>query len=214
MNSFRSFSRVIKESARDERGSASVELVVFAIPLFVPLILLASHLTVVSASKVEMAHLARTSLRAFATAESTTLGHARVRQVLDLSTGNVDGIRSSESRSSDFVTGRDTQDVDGYLYGNLDEGAKKYSYLIECQKIPCIQPLNRLKLTLRDGDIGTAIVVTTSTDAWVEAESGYRPQDRDLLFGYQDVADIEEDLSPILEAKDLIDQIRDLLSGR
>lgn len=217
MKSLRSTLRVIKESVRDERGSASVELVVFAIPLFVPLILLASHLTVVSASKVEIAHLARTSLRAFATAENTTLGHARIREVLDLSTGSASTASHGSSTSSvmpDGAMSANTSDVDADRSGNRGQESEKYSYLIECKKVPCIQPLNRLKLTLRDRDVGTEIVVTTSTDAWVEAESGYRPQDRDLLLGYRDVAGIESDLSPILDAKELVNQIRDLLRGR
>jgi len=45
---------------REDRGSASVEMVTLAIPLFIALIMLASHVTAVSASKIEISHLART----------------------------------------------------------------------------------------------------------------------------------------------------------
>ena len=121
MKSIRSLYRALKESARDEGGSASVELIVFAIPLFVPLILLASQVTVVSASKVEMAHLARTSLRAFATAENTTLGHARIRQVLDLAinTEDIGNPTASENKS--------TSNSDGYLTEDAGRVPNQYS---------------------------------------------------------------------------------------
>ena len=207
MRRIRPYFQALYESVREEKGSASVELVVFAIPLFVPLILLASHLTVVSASKVEIAHLARTSLRAFATAESTALGHARIGQVLATS--------ASGAKNGMYKTSAEQQpeDLDTFIMGSGRRDST-YSYLIECEKFPCIQPLNRLKLTLRNDAIGTEIVVTTSTDTWIEAEQGYHRQDRNLLLGYRDVADLEQDLSPILEAKDLIGQVRDLISGR
>ncbi len=172
---------------RSEQGSASVELVVFALPLFVPLILLATHLTTVSASKIELSHLARTSLRAFSTAESTSLGHARINQVLGL----------AESRKRDLESSGLSQ-------------LGRFSYRLECQRIPCIQPLNRLRLTLTDKVVGSEISVTTSTDQWIEAEAGYIPQDENLLFGFKDGADLEEKLSPILEASDPLEQVRDL----
>lgn len=172
----------------DEKGSASVELVVFALPLFVPLLLLATHLTTVSASKIELSHLARTSLRAFATAESTPLGHARISQVL--------GVAESRKRNFD------------------DPGAShlgRFGYRLECQRIPCIQPLNRLRLTLKDKIVGSEITVTASTDQWIEAESGYVYQDPQLFFGFQDVAELEERVSPMLELSDVVDQLRDLV---
>ncbi len=172
---------------RDETGSASVELVVFALPLFVPLILLATHLTTVSASKIELSHLARTSLRAFSSAESTSLGHARINQVLKLAESNQRNLESSGLSQLD-----------------------RFSYRIECQRTPCIQPLNRLRLTLADKSVGSEITVTTSTDQWIEAESGFNYQDPELFFGYRDITDFNERFSPILEAADVVDQVRDL----
>ena len=172
---------------RDETGSASVELVVFALPLFVPLILLATHLTTVSASKIELSHLARTSLRAFSSAESTSLGHARINQVLKLAESNQRNLESS---------------------GLSQLG--RFAYRIECQRTPCIQPLNRLRLTLADKSVGSEITVTTSTDQWIEAESGFNYQDPELFFGYRDITDFNERFSPILEAADVVDQVRDL----
>jgi hypothetical protein len=58
--------------------------------------------------------------------------------------------------------------------------------------------------------VGSEIRVTTSTDQWIEAEAGYIPQDENLLFGFKDGADLEEKLSPILEASDPLEQVRDL----
>ena len=172
---------------KDDTGSASVELVIFALPLFVPLILLATHLTTVSASKIELSHLARTSLRAFSSAESTSLGHARINQVLMLAESKQRNLESS----------------------GLSQ-LNRFSYRIECQRTPCIQPLNRLRLTLADKSVGSEITVTTSTDQWIEAESGFNYQDPELFFGYRDITEFNERFSPILEAADVVDRVQDL----
>jgi hypothetical protein len=121
---------------KDEKGSASTEFVVFLIPLFIPLILLTSHLFQISHSKIESGSLARTALRAFVTAESTQLGHARIRQVL--------------------------------------ENSRNYQYQVECEKIPCIQPMNRIRLTLHDLESGVKVAAALGVDKWIVAERGYR----------------------------------------
>jgi len=174
-------SREVMRLLRDERGSASVEVVIFAMPLFIPLILLASQMTAVSAAKIEISHLARTSLRAFVTASSTPLGHARVQQVLEL---------------ADTSQG----------------GGGKFSYLIECRRTPCIQPANRVRITLEDRDVGVAVTASLSTDHWIQGELGnVRGEDR--ILGFRDVADAEERLAPFLDAKELIDQAREILNS-
>jgi hypothetical protein len=128
----------------DEKGSASTEFVVFLIPLFIPLILLTSHLFQISHSKIESGSLARTAIRAFVTAESTQLGHARIRQVL--------------------------------------ENSKNYHYEVECEKIPCIQPMNRIRLTLHDLESNVKVATALGVDKWIVAEKGYRFE-RDLFNG-------------------------------
>jgi hypothetical protein len=129
---------------QDEKGSASTEFVVFLIPLFIPLILLASHLFEISHSKIESGALARTAIRAFVTAESTQLGHARIRQVL--------------------------------------ENSQNYQYEVECENIPCIQPMNRIRLTLHDLESGVKVATALGVDKWIVAEKEYFFK-RELLNG-------------------------------
>lgn len=179
---------------REDRGSASVEMVTLAIPLFIALIMLASHVTAVSASKIEISHLARTALRAFVTASSTPLGHARVQQVLQ----------------SDVVSSTQPWALDSDGGGAL-VGKGRISYFIECRRIPCIQPSNRVRITIEDRLLGTRVAASLTTDQWIQGEPGYMPQE-DRILGLRDVADLEETIAPILDAKDLIDQAREILS--
>ena len=178
---------------REERGSASVEMVTLAIPLFVALIMLASHVTAVSASKIEISHLARTALRSFVTASSTPLGHARVQQVLHYSDGT--GRHSS-------LLGPDTD--------SSSLGRGRFSYFIECRRTPCIQPSNHVRITLEDLLIGTKVAASLTTDQWIQGEPGYVPREERIL-GFRDVADVEETVAPLLDAKELIDQVREIL---
>lgn len=186
----------LRSLLHEDKGSATVEVVIFALPLFIPLIMLASHVTSVSASKIESSHLARTALRAFVSAPSTTLGHARVQQVLQVST---------EGYSRDWSQ---TITATG---GSLNLG--RYSYRIECRNLPCIQPLNRVRLTIADQLLGTQVAASMRTDQWIQSELGFRPDQGKGFFGHRDLADVEESLAPFLDAKEMIDQVRDVLSG-
>lgn len=187
--------RNLRSFLREERGSATVEVVIFALPLFIPLIMLASHVTGVSASKIESSHLARTALRAFVSAPSTTLGHARVQQVLRVST---------EGYSNDWAQGNTGN-------GSLNVG--RYAYRVECRNLPCIQPSNRVRLTIADKLLGTQVAASINTDQWIQSELGFRPDSNNGFFGHRDIADIEESLAPFLDAKDVIDQAREVLQG-
>jgi hypothetical protein len=169
-------------------------MVTLAIPLFIALIMLASHVTAVSASKIEISHLARTALRAFVTASSTPLGHARVQQVLQS-----DDAASTQSWALD-------SDGGGALVG---EG--RISYFIECRRLPCIQPSNRVRITLEDRLLGTRVAASLTTDQWIQGEPGYLPRE-DWILGLRDVAALEERIAPFLDAKDVIDQAREILT--
>lgn len=188
----------------DEEGSASVELVIFAMPLFIPLLMLASHAMTLSSSKIETSHLARTALRAFVSAPSTPLGHARVQQVLmvaeqQLGVGNGAKTRVSESNFDSVHISRSTT------------GSSRMTYLIECRRQPCIQPSNRVRITLRDHITGVEVVATLHTDQWIQGEAGFTPDEFRGLFGYLDIADIEQEIAPILEVKDFLDQGKELV---
>jgi hypothetical protein len=194
---------------RNEDGSASVEMVTFAIPLFIPLLLLASHTMTVASSKIEVSHLARTSLRAFVTASSTPLGHARIQQVLGIAEAQSAGASNQSAGASNQSA---AQGMDSLLQNLSTPPGARFRYLIECQRLPCIQPSNRIRITIDDRVVGVQVAATLNTDRWIQGELGYRPQESTSLFGYSDIADVEEDLAPFIDGKDLLDQAREILN--
>jgi hypothetical protein len=89
--------------------------------------------------------------------------------------------------------------------------AKRFSYQIECQYRPCIQPMNRIRLTIEDLSRGVRVSTGINVDKWITAEAGFVATDEKLLFGFKDGVEIEEKLSPILEVKEMIDDVREIL---
>ena len=190
------FKQILRRILKEERGSASVEMVIFAMPLFIPLILLASHAASVSSSKIEISHLARTSLRAFVSAPSTPLGHARIQQVLLV------------------AEGRDMQARDIGLNLSSPHGTgSRFSYRLECRNLPCIQPSNRVRITIEDRKVGTSVAATLNTDQWIQGEPGYQSTHSRPVVGHHDVVELEEKIAPFLDAKELIDQAREILGS-
>lgn len=111
----------MKSTAFDkEEGSAVVEFVLIAFPLFLPAILffIALHNTAMEEMRVE--NLARQTVRAFVTADSLAQGHQRVRFVLD---------RYSELESRNHQR-----------YG--------FTYNISCSSERCLTPGSRVKIEL------------------------------------------------------------------
>jgi hypothetical protein len=178
----RRLSKIIEVGFRNEKGSATSEFVLLVLPLFLPVILLVTFVSSTAQSKLETGQIARTAIRAFITAPSTVLGHARVEQVL--STYSEPG------------------------------GAKRFRYQIECQYRPCIQPMNRIRLTIEDINRGVRVSTGINVDKWIVAETGFVTSNEKLLFGFRDGVEIEEKLSPfldVLEVKELIDDVREIL---
>jgi hypothetical protein len=78
-----SFRRHFSSSDSDEEGSAVVEFVLIALPLFLPAMLFFSALHSTARTEIDLSNLARQSLRAFITSEDLSTGHQRVKFVLD-----------------------------------------------------------------------------------------------------------------------------------
>lgn len=110
-------------SKKDDEGSAVVEFVLIAVPLFLPALLFFSTLQTAVRTEIDLANLARQSLRAFVTAETFNEGHQRVRFVLD---------RFSELEASD---GRYSQKY-------------KFTYNISCGAERCLSPGSMVKIEL------------------------------------------------------------------
>lgn len=78
------FKRVLNICLR-ETGSSVVEFVVFAIPLFIPLIFFVNNFAARSFSEIEYQNIARQSLRAFVTSSDYETGVRKIAYILDSS---------------------------------------------------------------------------------------------------------------------------------
>ena len=110
-------------SKKDDEGSAVVEFVLIAIPLFLPALLFFSSMHNAARTEIDLTNLARQSLRAFVTAESLNEGHQRVRFVLD---------RFSELEASEGSFSQDN----------------KFTYNISCGAERCHSPGTMVRIEL------------------------------------------------------------------
>ena len=88
-------SSIISRSYTSEEGSALVEFLLLAIPLFVPLSLFLASINSASSLNIQAKNLARQAVRAYVTSPSIDLGFSRVQKVVDIY--NVEIFKSSIS---------------------------------------------------------------------------------------------------------------------
>ncbi|NCX00695.1 MAG: hypothetical protein EBW75_03630 [Actinobacteria bacterium] len=110
----------------DERGSATSEFILIALPLFIPALLFFVSISQVSRAEMEASMLAREALKAFVSSDNDAEAHLRTRLLLS---------QYSELTASDRKT-RSSQN-------SLSE-----EYSISCSTNPCIQPGTQVELTL------------------------------------------------------------------
>ena len=106
---------------RSEKGSAVVEFVLLAIPLFIPIILFMSTFADVSDKESIARTLARESVRGFV-----------------LSRGDISAYSTAHHIATEGATalGLDSQEVSSMIVN------------IRCEAWPCITPRNRISLTI------------------------------------------------------------------
>ena len=110
----------IKEAGRDERGSATVEFVSLALPLFIPLFIFLNSYSSMSDGEASLRTLSRESVRAFVLAPDDETARRVTSEVI--------------ARGA-AVLG----------FGNeLESGALTYN--IECKESPCISPDNTIRM--------------------------------------------------------------------
>jgi hypothetical protein len=110
----------------DERGSATSEFILIALPLFIPALLFFVSISQVSRAEMEASMLAREALKAFVSSDNDAEAHVRTRLLL--------------SQYSKLTTSeRKTRSSQNSL-------SEKYS--ISCSTYPCIQPGTQVELTL------------------------------------------------------------------
>ena len=106
---------------KKEEGSASVEFVLLALPLFIPIFIFLGQFSAISSHEMVMQTLARESLRSYIESSNDESGAALIREVIEVGGKNL-GLTKQEIRAID---------VD-----------------LKCSKNPCHQPNGRVRITL------------------------------------------------------------------
>ena len=105
---------------RDQRGSASIEFVILAIPLFIPLFLYMSTFSSASDDQERLRTLARESVRAFVTSANDSIAFEVSRSVI-VEGGRLLGFENTESEIKSQII---------------------------CSQSPCISPDSEIVITL------------------------------------------------------------------
>ena len=128
----------------EEEGSAVMEFVLIATPLFLPALLFFMAMQNTAIEEMRVQNLARQTVRAFITAESATQGHQRIKYILD---------RYSEMES---------------------KGSKRYgfTYNVDCGGVTCLAPGSQVKIELyRVFDIESIESEAAAASAWSSPSS-------------------------------------------
>jgi hypothetical protein len=108
----------------DDRGSVVTEFVLIATPLFLPALLFFNAMHKTASDEMNVSHLARQSVRAFATAPNLEIGHRRVKFLLD----EFSRIESQSSQSGKI--------------------RYEFTYNIQCSSDRCLEPGSLVELVL------------------------------------------------------------------
>jgi Flp pilus assembly protein TadG len=117
----------LARTIKDERGSASVEFVALALPLFIPIFIFLNQFSTLSSQEMALQTLARESVRAFIESNSDQSGGALVNQVITLG---------------------------GAKLGLKPEEISEINSEIKCSTRPCHLPNGRVRITLTMDAIG------------------------------------------------------------
>ena len=131
--------RLIKE-LRSDRGSATIEFVTLALPLFIPLFIFLSQYSLESNLEGGLKTLSREMARGIVTSENDSIAEA-VSYEIFLKAGSVLGFEEAISR------------------GEL-------SFVINCRNQPCISPNNEVKVTLNSSDLRNSVSAVEYVSPW------------------------------------------------
>jgi hypothetical protein len=112
---------LISNSLRRQEGSASVEFIVLALPLFIPILIFLGQFSSVNSHEMALQTLARESLRSYIESSNDEAGEALIREVIEVGGKNL-GLSQQEVSAID---------VD-----------------VKCSKSPCHLPNGRVRITL------------------------------------------------------------------
>jgi len=113
--------RVATNAVQREEGSASVEFVLLALPLFIPILIFLGQFSAISSHEMVLQTLTRESLRSYIESNNDKSGEELIRQVIEVGGKNL-GLSQQEIRAI-----------------NVE---------MKCSKSPCHQPNGRVRITL------------------------------------------------------------------
>lgn len=125
---------------RSDRGSATVEFVTLALPLFIPLFIFLSQYSLESNLEGGLKTLSREMARGFVTSENDSIAES-VSYEIFIKAGNVLGFEDAIK--------------DGELH-----------YEIFCRNQPCISPNNEVKVTLTSMNLRRSISAVEYVSPW------------------------------------------------
>lgn len=111
----------VKTEMKNDRGSASMEFVLLALPLFIPIFFFLNQFSTLSSQEMALQTLARESVRAFIESDSDRSGYTLVNQVI--------------------IHG-------GAKLGLKPEEISEIKTEIACSSSPCHLPNERVRITL------------------------------------------------------------------
>jgi len=132
--------RSLRFLATDEEGSAVVEFVALALPLFIPLFLYLNQYALVSDSQSSLRTLGREMARGFVTSENDRIAETVTFEIFSKG-AEVLGL-SQELRNGDLT------------------------YNFECKSQPCISPNNEIVITLNLNSARSAISTVEYVSPW------------------------------------------------
>ena len=112
----------IRKLLAGENGSASVEFVALAIPLFVPILIFINNFSELSSSEILARNLVRESLRAYVTSDNPLFADFRAEETLRIA-----------ARES----------------GLSQDQISSMNLSFNCSQIPCLSPGGRVQATLK-----------------------------------------------------------------
>ena len=134
---------LLKALRDDERGSASVEFVLLAIPLFIPLFIFLNSFADSSESQEVLRTLARESARGFVTSSNDEIAFAVAEEIV-----------SQGSKVLGFAN---------------DSSESRMTMEVDCLSKPCISPNNSVRISLtfnRDGERAITVRALEYVSPW------------------------------------------------
>lgn len=132
--------RLLRKIALDEEGSAVLEFVALALPLFIPLFIFLNQYAISSDSQSSLRTLGREMARGFVTSENDEVAQRVTFEIF--------------SKGAALLG----------LEEELASGSLTYFY--QCKNQPCISPNNEIVITVKSARSNTSIATVEYVSAW------------------------------------------------